>query len=336
MPVSFEVVDGQEGGFDYPSDPFDRVVEALDRALERRRRGEVGDRRYVAELERLVEAVPDFIDGYAHLGFALYDQGKTKKALDIYLRGLAVGKRLIPEGFAGHIQWAHLGNRPFLRALHGAALGYVRLRNHRDAAGMMERLLAYNPNDNHGVRYMLGSEYLRLGETDKARALLESECEHFPPYCYELALLRMEEGDWVKAATALRRGFCANPYIAEILCGNSDPAPLAVWHETNFAEPETAKEYLSDYADRWRRRPEFVAFLRWLYNHSRVLFERAAFLACMEELLWKQDFQRRKQILARMEKVVEEIDDRVSEAVVAKRKDRDGRSMFPWMHALTG
>lgn len=134
----------------------------------------------------------------------------------------------------------------------------------------------------------------------------------------------------------MRRGFCANPYIAEILCGNSDPTPLVIWHGTNFAEPETAKDYLSAYGDRWRRRPDFVAFLRWLYNHSRVLSERAAILGCMEELRWEHDFQRRGQILARMEKGLQGIDDRISEEVVVKRSDRHGRSMFPWMHALIG
>ena len=334
--VSFEMLDAEQGVFRYPSDPFDRVVEAFDAALERRDCGELSDRQYVAELERLVEVAPDFIDGHAHLAFALYDEGKPKKALENCLRGLAVGNRLIPEGFAGRIEWGHLDNRPFLRALHGVALGYVRLRKHRDAAAMMERLLAYNPNDNQGVRYLLGSEYLRLGETDKARALLEAEAAHYPPYHYELALLHQEAGNWVAAATALRRGFCANPYIAETLCGNPDPTPLAIWHGTNFAEPEAAKDYLSAYGDRWRRRPDFVAFLHWLYNHSRVLSERAAFLGCMEELRWDHDFQRRGEILARMEKVLEGIDDRISEEVVVKRSDRHGRSMFPWMHALIG
>jgi hypothetical protein len=37
-----------------------------------------------------------------------------------------------------------------------------------------------------------------------------------------------------------------------------------------------------------------------------------------------------------LEKVLEGIDDRVSEEVVVKRSDRHGRSMFPWMHALIG
>jgi tetratricopeptide (TPR) repeat protein len=166
MPVSFEVLNADEGVFRYPSEPFDRVVDALDTAIERRNSGELSAKAYVAALERLVEEEPDFVEGYAHLGSAWYEQGKPKKALEACLRGLTVGNRLIPEGFAGRIEWGHLENRPFLRALHGVALVYARLRRRQEAAAMMERMLAYNPNDNQGVRYLLGSEYLRVGEME--------------------------------------------------------------------------------------------------------------------------------------------------------------------------
>jgi hypothetical protein len=103
-----------------------------------------------------------------------------KKALDRCLEGVSIGHRHIPEGFTGLLGWGHLdNNRPFLRALNGAALSYV-----------------------------------------------------YPPYIYDLGLLHLEEGDWVKAATALRKGFLSNPYIAERLCGHPDPRPLHITHYT--------------------------------------------------------------------------------------------------------
>lgn len=104
MSVSFEMLDAEHGVFRYPSDPFDRVVEAFDAMLDRRDCGDLGDGQYAAELGRLVEVAPDFIDGHAHLAFALDDQEKPKKALEHCLHGLAVGNRLIPEGFAGRIE----------------------------------------------------------------------------------------------------------------------------------------------------------------------------------------------------------------------------------------
>ncbi|MNE94414.1 hypothetical protein D3C80_1923730 [compost metagenome] len=47
----------------------------------------------------------------------------------------------------------------------------------------------------------------------------------------------------VQAATTLRRAFIAAGYIAEILCGMTDPLPLAIWHGSNLAEPEVARSY---------------------------------------------------------------------------------------------
>lgn len=334
MQVSFKIFDNERGGFDYSGPAYESALEALDTALDRLESGEWTDKKYVAELALLVKEEPDFVDGHAHLAFALQEQGKPKKALEHALQALAIGDRVIPNGFAGRIEWGYLENRPFLRAMHGAALCYTSLRKRREAAAMMERLLACNPDDNQGIRYLVGSEYLRIGEMEKARPWLEAGAAHFPPCCYELALLHQLENRWIDAATALRRGFCMNPYIAEMLCGNPDPIPLAVWHRSNFAEPETARRYLSCYGDHWRRRPEAIVFLHWLYNHPRVLAERAVFMGYAEQLLWEQDFQKRGEILARMERAAEEIDDTISEDIVVKRVDGRGRPAFPWMQAL--
>lgn len=54
--------------------------------------------------------------------------------------------------------------------------------------------------------------------------MVEVECGNYPPYHYELALMHLQTTELVPAATASRRGFCANPYIAEPLCGMAEPA----------------------------------------------------------------------------------------------------------------
>lgn len=192
-------------------------------------------------------------------------------------------------------------------------------------------MLAYNPDDNQGMRYLLGSEYLRLGRRDKARPLFEAEAASYPPYHYELALLHIETGDWTAAATSLRRGFCANGYIAEILGGNPDPAPLAIWHGSNCAEPGLAKDYVASYGDLWRRRPGALAFVRWLFNHPRVLAERAAVLTCQEELLWADGIARRG-LLDEWQNAAKGVDDRLSEEIVRRREHPRSGSVFPWLY----
>ena len=330
MAIGFEIFD-DEGVFQYPKDPFSHIVDELDEALDQRESGRLSGNAYIAALQRLVARKPEFIDGHAHLGFVLLEQGKTQKALEACLRGVAVGECSIPKNFNGRIEWGHLDNRPFLRAMHGAIVCHLRLRRHQAAVALMERMLAYNPNDNQGIRYLLGPEYLRLGKRGEALQLLEREADHYPPYHYELALLHAQEGNWTAAATSLRRGFYANSYIAEILCGNPHPAPLSIWHGTNYSESGLAKEYISMYGESWRRKPDCLAFVRWLFNHPKILVERAALLECQEALLWEHDFERRMPIVERMQSIQDGIDEQISEQIVQRRLDRHDRSVWPWL-----
>lgn len=336
MPLQFHVPDPSTGVFAYPESEFDTALEALDSALEQRSQGLLTDKAYAALLERIITERPDFIDAHAHLSYLWIEQGKPKKALDASLAGLTLANRLVPEGFAGHIEWGHLDNRPYLRAMHGAVLAYGRLRRHKEAAAVIERVLACNPNDNQGGRYLLGSELLRAGDAARAQTVFEAEGASYPPYHYELALLHLQAGRWVPAATALRRGFCANLYIAETLSGLHDPKPLAIWHGSNLAEPETARDYLGLYGALWIRRPDFPAFVRWLFNHSKVLAERAAITACQEALCWEHEFSVRGTLVDRHDQLVAAIDDSISTAVVERKQDRRGQSIYPWMHEILG
>lgn len=335
MGLRFEVLDDASGVFVYPAERFDGLVDEFDELLDAHQSGGLANKSYVTALEKLLVREPEFIDGHAHLAFAWYEQGKPKKALDAALAGLGVANRLLPESFRGHVEWGHLENRPYLRAIHGAVLAYVRLRRHREAAMLIEKMLACNPNDNQGVRYLLGSELLRAGDHDQAQNVFAAEAEGYPPYFYELALTHILKGEWIPAATALRRGFCANPYIAEILGGNPHPQPLAIWHGSNLAEPETAVDYVGMHGELWQRRPDGLAFVRWLFNHPKVMAERAAAMNCREALLWEQDFQARTTILDREREALAGIDARLSAALVVKRQDRRGRALYPWMLAFS-
>lgn len=65
----------------------------------------------------------------------------------------------------------------------------------------------WNPSDNRGIRYLIGSEYLRAGAAKKAQKVFKTEASSYPPYRYEAALLEIISGRMVQAATILRRAF---------------------------------------------------------------------------------------------------------------------------------
>jgi tetratricopeptide (TPR) repeat protein len=330
MTIMFKA-DKNGGVFRHPAG-YDKMVQELDDALDDRDAGRISIAAYIQKLKLLVERHPDFIDGHAHLGNALFEEGKTKSALSACLQGAAIGESVISQNFRGTIEWGHLDNRPFLRAMHGAALCHLKLGQRQKAVALMEKMLKWNPGDNQGVRYLVGSEYFRLGRTDEARAIFEAEAAYYPPYRYELALLLWKTGDRCAAATNLRLGFVENFYIAEMLCGNPEPRKLAIWHGTNFAEPEVAHDYIAHGADLWRRTPDAIAFLHWLYTHPKILAERAAVLQCREELLWEHESDQRRLIIAREETALHKIDGSLSEELIRDRTDHYGRPVSPWLY----
>lgn len=334
--VSVIAFESREDGGIFRHGPGAREAEtALDELMDARDSGRLSVARYTGALKSLVEKYPTFIDAYAHLGFALFDQGKSKLALDACQQGYSIGEAAIPTEFDGTIEWGWLENRPFLRAAQGIVLSYKKLGQRREAIDLMERLLCWNPNDNQGFRFLIGSDYLRSGNTTKAARIMKKEADHYPPYQYELALIDLIAGRSVPAATRLRRAFAANAYVAEILCGMPNPLPLVIWHGSNLAEPETAQAYVEHYGDLWRRTPDAIPFLRWLHTHPKVLAERARIHDIKEQLLWEHDVPKRKKLIDQQEQLLTEIDDALSKEIVVKRLDRYNRPIEPWLYPAT-
>lgn len=336
MPLEFEAIDAESGEFGYTEDKYAPLLEQFNTILDRHETGKLSDTKYLAALQELLAQAPDFIDAHAQIAFYWQRQGKPKKALDAALAGLAVANRQIPESFAGRIEWLNIDNRAYLRTMYVAVLAYVRLRRHRDSTALIEQMLLRNPNDNQGVRYLLGSEALRiaphggpLSQDARAAEVFAEHADTYPPYWYELALAHLHRSRWVAAATALRRGFVANPYIAEILGGNPNPMPHVAWHPDDTTLPDAAREYVVAYGELWEARIDFLPFVHWLFNHPEVMVERASVMACREALLWENDPDKRDALLARVEELAGCIDDTLSTAIIVQR-EVVGRRLWPW------
>lgn len=327
--LRFEVNDNQ-GRFVFPDTWFGPLLGEFEEVLDAYDTDEISETSYINKLRRLAQQEPDFIDIHAHLAYAFLEQNAPRKALNAALKGLAAGNRLIPESFSGEIIWMHPENRPYLRALYATILANVHLQHHQDAVMLTDKILAYNPEDNQGARWLLGSELLRTGDHERAFSVLKKHADEFSPYWYELGFLHFLNGELVKAATAFRRGFAANTYIAEILCGNLHPFPLAVWHNYS-AGPDTAEDYYATYSPLWGQYPEALLFVNWLYNHSSVLHERAEIIKCAEMLMQEDDFKICESILRQQKLLWERIDETLSEEIVQKCRNINGEYVWPWI-----
>ena len=331
MTIAFKMHDGV-CVFAHPPE-YDEAVDQLDHLLEWRNSGTLSSMRYRPALEELVARRPWYVDGHAHLGNRLYEEGRFEQALASYGRGFSLCAKALPSEFKALIEWRHLENRPFLRTAHGLALCQLKLGRTEKGLSMLERMLVWNPGDNQGIRFIIGSEYLRAGLDGNAISFIETEAPQYPPYRYELALLRFRREDYVAAATSLRLGFVENGYVAEILCGSPDPLPMGIWHGHGDRMPQAAKDYVSEYGRLWRETPGAIALLRWLHTHPRVMAERADILCYDEETLWERDAARRVLMSRTQGAAVGRIDDALSEEIVVERIDQYGQTVLPWLHA---
>jgi tetratricopeptide (TPR) repeat protein len=329
--LEFEVDDESLSGMFHYGGQYERILKKLDSILEKYEDKKIDTENYREKLEDLIRKFPKFIDVHAHLGHVYTANGEWQSAVSAYEQGLAICHEVIPPEFSGLIKWSWHQNRPFLRAAHGLALCYSRMGKHRPAIKMMEKILGWDPGDHLGVRYIIGSEYLRVGATRKAAKSMEKCADTHPPYQYELALMEWLAGRKVSAATWLRRAFISNIYIAEILCGNSSPMPLTIWTTYGSEDTESAREYVNLHGSIWYNDPEIILFIRWLSMQSRVLRERSQIYEIKEDLVWERDIGRRTDLLHQEKMLLSQIDDHLSAEIVTDRLDRHGRPISPWL-----
>ncbi|HSN96713.1 MAG TPA: tetratricopeptide repeat protein [Candidatus Nanopelagicales bacterium] len=86
------------------------------------------------------------IDAHAHLGNLAFLRC-AEHARAHYEVGIAIGDHALGPDFRGVLPWSYVGNRPFLRCLHGLGLSLWRRERLNEAAQVFERLLSLNPTD---------------------------------------------------------------------------------------------------------------------------------------------------------------------------------------------
>jgi tetratricopeptide (TPR) repeat protein len=108
-------------------------------------------------LEAICQADLRCPDAHAHLGAFRFGRQPGKALLHNHM-GAAIGELSLGLDFEGVLPWGCLGNRPFLRCLHGFGLCLWGLGFFKEAKEIFERMLWMNPSDNQGVRFVLPLE----------------------------------------------------------------------------------------------------------------------------------------------------------------------------------
>jgi len=102
-----------------------------------------------------VEEIPDHLDGLHHWALIKKALEDPSKAIKLWKQAVSMGRRAFPQSFISGedlLLWGFLGNRPFLRVLHGLGLAIFQTGDVKAANEIFLELLKLNPGDNQGVR----------------------------------------------------------------------------------------------------------------------------------------------------------------------------------------
>ncbi len=266
--------------FYYESNPTrEQAEDALDQGLDYLEHGDEEEAgRYFF---KSTEIDPTYADGYNHLANIAYRKCDWKQALTLYRKAFELAGsevRDIPKGGF----WGIIETRPYMRAFHGLGLTAWRTGKLEKALDIFKQMLELNPNDNQGVRYLIGSIYHQMGNLEEAAKWYEENSDD-PHNIHNYGLLLIQQNKLKKAATILIIAFSTNPYIAPMLLGQKLPKS-DWWHGTSWAQPECAEDYLMDYYAWWESEYLPLVFLHACWNSLEVQQTVKDFIATRKAL----------------------------------------------------
>jgi tetratricopeptide (TPR) repeat protein len=229
-----------------------------------------GNRRGAVKLfRRAIEIDPQHADAHNHLGIVSLEARKLKAAEQHFRAAIDGGQRQL-ERDGSEVHWGFIENRPYLRGLANLAHVLEEQKKWVEVLAIHKQMLKLNPNDNQGVRWLIGPECLRVGDNEGAIKAFE-KCLHEEVGCaFGLALAKLRaQGPSAEIGEALVTGFAANRYVTPMLLGETWER-LDAFHGTNMAEPEWAHDVIVAQADLWHAVPRGADLLRFWWMATPV------------------------------------------------------------------
>ena len=214
-----------------------------------------------------IEIDPTYADGYNHLGNIALRRADWKQAESLYQKALRLAEPEVKDIPKGGF-WGILESRPYMRALHGLGLTAWKDGRINEAISIFEQMLKLNPNDNQGVRYLIGPLFHQKGETAEAFKWYRKNIDD-PHNIYNYGLALFQQKKTEQAIEILILAISSNPYVAPLLLGRRLPS-RNWWHGTSWAEPDCARDYVEDYGSWWERDGASLALLDLVWSSAEV------------------------------------------------------------------
>jgi hypothetical protein len=290
-------------------------------------RGDLSPEGAIMAARRIAALEPDNLEAHQFLATLYWEGGLKEDAAALWAQLFKRVSALIPPDFNGRIEW-ELDNRPFLRFAHGHLLGLMYRRDAAAASKHCRRLLAWDPDDNLGVRYLQPQIAVMNGHFKTAYNQFLKTAPTMPNGWYHAARIAFLEERFVTALTHLRRGILANPYIAEAITGRRVLFKHLRWHGSNLADHSMAISFLDLEFDGWKQ--EEIDFVDWGFNCSMVMRERTEAIVIGEGLTYEHEYDVRSRLVDRGNALEAKITEASSAPVIHKVLNRYRVEHWPW------
>lgn len=232
---------------------------------------------------------PDCAPARIELADADFADGNWKACGESYAEIVKRGAALRND--PATIWWKDPSTRPYLRAIYGQAMTLWHLSRFAEAAADLEDLLACNPADNQGARFVVPMLHLLAENPEAAAKYFPRYAEKYPrdfpepSFLFGWALSASFEGRETVAREKYIEGILRNIYIAPMLLETDEP-PRHLWVPGDRADSNYASEFVQSYAVLWDREPGALRILREVWQELRPRVEE---IVRLRERI--QDFQ---------------------------------------------
>lgn len=181
---------------------------------------------------------PDNIDAYNYLGNI---ESNLNKAIILFEKAIKIGEKNPGKKFFEESKehfWGIMETRPYMRAKAGLADCWMQKGKDDKAIEIYEEMMALNPNDNQGIRFILSTLLLKKKDLTKYRNFVENTagviCDPWP---YNNALYQFKiSGQTETSDYALFEAYKNNIHIIDYILGiksmpNELPMYIAIGSE---------------------------------------------------------------------------------------------------------